>query len=52
MIKKHKNSGYFATSLTIGIVLVAVYVTGFWYVKTKIEKATYELSKAEIEYEQ
>lgn len=52
MNKKLKNSGYFATSLIVGVVLVAIYASSFWYVKSKIEKATYEFSKAEIEYEQ
>lgn len=52
MKKKHEKSGYFTTSLVVGIVLVAAYVAGFWYVKAKVENATYELSKAEIEYEQ
>ena len=49
---KHKKSGYFATSLVVCIVFVAIYAASFWYVKNKVENATYELSKAEIEYEQ
>lgn len=52
MNKVHSKTKYKLLWVIVVIILIVVYGASFWYVKTKIEKASYENSSAQIAYEQ